>query len=174
MILFSEQQKFKSTFLSIIYIFCIGMIILFLYGILQQVFFTTPFGDKPANTGVLVFSTVILILIIIGFKSTEFIVEITETSINYRWKPFQKKATTIPISSIDSLSLVTINTIALGYRISYKYGTMHLTGGSNGIYIISKGGSKNVIQIRNVEALKEALQKIIPQEKLDLIQKKLR
>lgn len=62
--------------------------ILFIYAIVQQVFFGKPFGNKPAPDIVLIIAGLFFLVLLIFLASIKLTTRITDTGIFYRFSPF--------------------------------------------------------------------------------------
>jgi hypothetical protein len=89
---FKEVQRFKTWWA---WLGVAALNVLFLYAIVQQLFFGKPFGPKPAPDYVLILAELFLLLILIFLISIKLKTRITESGIYYRFFPFQFKETLI-------------------------------------------------------------------------------
>jgi hypothetical protein len=89
---FKEIQRFKTWWA---WIGVAVLNLLFIYAIVQQIFFGTPFGPKPAPDYVLILVELFLLLLFIFLISIKLKTRINDTGIYYHFIPFQFKETLI-------------------------------------------------------------------------------
>ncbi len=109
---FSEVQRFRIKWAWLAVIAING---LFIYAIVQQVFFNIPFGNKPASNFVLVLLEMFLLLLLFFIMSIRLKTFYTEEGIAYQFFPFQFKATTIYWHQLSDAYLREYNSL-------YEYG----------------------------------------------------
>ena len=88
MLEFKEVQKFSQWW---IWVLIIGLGILPIYGIYQQLYLGEPFGDKPMSDMGLVLFAVLMSALIVLFLSVQLKTEITKYEIYFVFFPFLKK-----------------------------------------------------------------------------------
>lgn len=89
---FSETQGFKTWWA---WAGVASLNILFLYGIVQQIFLGIPFGSNPAPDWLLILLEVFLLLFLLFLMSVKLKTTINGTGIYYRFYPFQTRGTLI-------------------------------------------------------------------------------
>ncbi len=99
-ILFSESQRFTQKWLWIAII--IGFAIVF-YGMIEQVFFGIPFGNRPMSNNGLIISNSIFILVGLLMMSMQLKTEIREGGIYYQLFPFHLKMKKIAFDDIEKI-----------------------------------------------------------------------
>lgn len=96
--LFTERQHFKQIWLWVL----LGAIdLLFIYGLIKQIFLGQVFGDTPISNGLLIFLTVAACLLTILFVFLRLDTLINNDGIYYRFLPFQLTYREIPWSRIS-------------------------------------------------------------------------
>ena len=89
---FSEVQRFKIKW-ALLGVMALNII--FIYAIVQQVFFGKAFGSKPAPDLVLIIIELGLLLLLLFLFSIKLKTKITDAGIYFRFYPFQFKETLI-------------------------------------------------------------------------------
>lgn len=155
--LFSEKQRFTQPW---IWVLLIGLNVLFLYGIVQQLIFKIPFGNNPAPDGLLVTFAFIPIAITWLFLRFELTTEITKEAIFFQLKPFQSKKEKIEWTAIEKAYLRTYSPLkeygGWGYRLSSK-GKAYNVRGNQGLQLELKNGKKILIGTQKAADLERVL-----------------
>ena len=143
--IYTESQKFRQWWLFLI---VFGIMLLALWGIIQQLVLGKPFGDNPAPDFVLVgFLVFSLILCYLLFATS------LKTSINsdLLFIKFGFLKRQIPLDHIKSVSIIDYGFVGgWGYRMSKEYGTIYSVSGSKGLFLILKSGQKLVVGTQNI------------------------
>ena len=137
---FTEKQKFTQWW---IWLILIGLSIIPIYGIYEQLIIGNPVGNKPvSDTGMIILSIFIFSFIYFNWYMT-LITEINSDGIKMRFVPFVKK--TIKWSELKSIKIVNYGFVGYGIRLGSKYGTVYNINGNKGLAIELKNGKKYVI-----------------------------
>ena len=120
MINFKEVQRFKIWWA---WLTVIAFNLLFMYAIVQQVFFEKSFGTKPAPDFVLIIIEIFLLLFLFFLFSIKLKTSITHTGIYYRFYPFQFKEILIEWHELKDAYLREYNSL-------YEYGGWGLRTGT--------------------------------------------
>ena len=120
MINFKEVQRFKIWWA---WLTVVAFNLLFMYAIVQQVFFGKSFGSKPAPDLVLIVIEIFLLLFLFFLFSIKLKTSITDTGICYRFYPFQFKETLIEWHELKDAYLREYNSL-------YEYGGWGLRTGT--------------------------------------------
>ena len=120
MINFKEVQRFKIWWA---WLTVVAFNLLFMYAIVQQVFFGKSFGSKPAPDFVLIIIEIFLLLFLFFLFSIKLKTSITDTGIYYRFYPFQFKETLIEWHELQDAYLREYNSL-------YEYGGWGLRTGT--------------------------------------------
>ena len=147
-ILFQEHQSLirSHLFVQIIIIACF---LLGWWGFVQQIVFGIPFGTNPTSD-----IEMILIWIMVGWFIPALMgtacldIEVTQTELRFRYKPFHFSTQVIPCSSIIQADAGTYRSW-YGWGIKFKRGIISYTvSGNEGIYITyltSDGKEKKIL-----------------------------
>ena len=120
MINFKEVQRFKIWWA---WLTVIAFNLLFMYAIVQQVFFEKSFGTKPAPDFVLIIIEISSLLFLFFLFSIKLKTSITHTGIYYRFYPFQFKEILIEWHELKDAYLREYNSL-------YEYGGWGLRTGT--------------------------------------------
>lgn len=135
MTVYNEEQKFDAKLFVFNFLLYASFSSILVYGLIRQVYFNLPFGDKPAPTFIIILVLILNTVIIILFSKATLVTRITDKAVQYKWKPFKSKYSTIPFSDIQSIRVIKFKFIGWGYRISRKYGVAHVAKGRYGILV---------------------------------------
>ncbi|HET6227465.1 MAG TPA: hypothetical protein VFF27_14380, partial [Bacteroidia bacterium] len=102
------------------------------------------------------------------FRFATLVVQINSDSISYRWAPFGKTSNVIKTENIAFVELIKFKFSGLGYRISNRYGIMHVANGNTGILISLKNKKKYLLGVHDVSRASQALSKVLPKEQLQI------
>lgn len=154
---FTEKQKFTQVWIRILFLV---LAILPAYGIIQQIGFGIPFGDRPlSNIGLIIFS--IVLWIILGFLFTSHLkTKIDNDSLSIHFFPFTKKR--IKWTEVASVDFVDYGFVGgWGIRHSSAYGTVYCVKGRTGLLVVLKSGKKLVIGTQREQEIKSLMDKRI-------------
>ena len=152
---FKEKQKFTQWW---IWLILIGLSIIPIYGIYEQLIKGNPVGNKPvSDAGMIILSIFIFGFIYFNWYMT-LITEINDNGIKMRFVPFLKK--NIKWSELKSMKIVNYGFVGYGIRLGSKYGTVYNINGNKGLAIELKNGKKFVIGTQNETELNSTLKKM--------------
>ena len=164
---FKEEQRFTQTWLIIIFIIAIGVpFLLGVYGIIQQIIYKTPLGQRPmSDVGLIIFtiSMFLLTLLIFLIKLTT---KIDEKGIQYQFYPFHfsmKKISWNEISKVGVRTYLPISEFGgWGLRGGFffnkgKEKAINISG-NIGIQLILKNGKKLLIGTQKESEAKNVLE----------------
>lgn len=141
---FKEVQKFAPWVIWLIRGISIPIILLLLWGFIQQVLLGKPFGDKPGSDWVFPVFFCFQLGIWILFERMQLKTEMDKEGVKMNFFPFSKK--NIPWSSIQKAEIINYGFVGgWGVRMGTKYGTVYNTQGKEGLWVRLKDGSKFVI-----------------------------
>lgn len=105
-IYFSEKQRFKQIWLWII---LLGTNLLFIFGLIKQVFFGQQFGDKPESDTELIIATTLTLFLSLFFFNMKLETKIKTDGIYVRFFPFQLKFEYYPWGKLNKVFVRTYN-----------------------------------------------------------------
>lgn len=160
---FKETQRFKQWWIIIILIAIFGI---WIWGIIQQIIFEIPFGNRPvSNLGLILIGIIALLPLILVF-SFKMVTEIRDNGIYYRLFPITRFKKIKP-DEIKEWTVAEYNPVkefgGWGLRFSFrkKGGKAINMAGKMGLRIILTSGKKILIGTQNPEGIKEAMKKLI-------------
>ena len=147
--LFKEEQKFTQWW---IWVLLIGVALIPIYGIKQQIIDGEPFGNKPMSDVGLVISILVSLALLAMFWFFKLTTIITKNNIIMKWFPFANK--TIEWKDIESAKVVNYGFVGgWGVRYSLKYGMVYNIAGNKGLAIKPKNGKKYLIGTQKREEM---------------------
>ncbi len=154
---FKEEQKFTQWWLWVI---VVGMAVIPLFGIYQQIILDKPIGDKPmSDLGLIVFTGFTFALIVMMWR-LRLKTEIDNKEIRVKLRPFSNK--TIEWKEVDSAEIIQYGFIGgWGLRLWTKYGTVYNTGGNKGLALVLKNGKKYLIGTQRDIELKTFITRVL-------------
>lgn len=160
--LFSERQRFKQLWLWAVLIGIDGLI---LYGLIRQVFFGEPFGNKPASNEQLLAATVVVLLVTLLFAFLRLDTAIREDGIYYRFLPFQPRYKKISWDRVSKASVRKYHPIAeyggWGLRLGlFGKGQAFNVSGDKGLQLVYDNGKKFLLGTQRPQEMEAALQQI--------------
>lgn len=172
-ILFSEIQRFDQPWMRIpLYLLVIGNILLFSYGLYNQLIIGEPWGNNPmSDTGLIIvaiFTLFIWIGIFLLFQKSKLITNIGTESIQFRYPPFINKDRTIDLNEVKHMEIRKYKPLweygGYGIRTSLRRGKAYNVRGNLGLQLYLKSGKKILIGTQRKEQLDWALKKIQKEE----------
>jgi hypothetical protein len=154
---FTERQKLKIKGMWFVYLMLSCALLLFIYGVIQQVILHKPFGDKPAPDYLLIGGTVVIVLLLVSMSISRLETLITRETVSYRWAPF-KKFTTINWSDVQQADVFDFGFVGAGYRYT-PHGTVHTAGSTKGLRLKMTWGKTLIIGTKKPEELEAFLAK---------------
>jgi len=137
---FTEVQRFKIWWA---WIAVAALNVLFIFALVQQVFFGKPFGTKPAPDVVLIFIESILLLFILFLFSIKLKTRINHIGIRYRFYPYQFKETCIEWHELKDAYIREYNSF-------FEYGGWGIRTGGNkfGKAVNTSSSSRKGLQLQ--------------------------
>lgn len=160
---FREEQQFRQRWIWVILIVVLLVTIIpFGYGMIQQLIYGKPWGDRPmSDTGLLILGTLSIALavgLLYLFYKMKLITEVREGEIYLRFFPFTRM--TIPFRDIEKFEAVQYRPIVdyggWGIRFGRK-GKAYNVSGNRGVMLHLKGGKNFLIGSRRPEELHQAI-----------------
>jgi hypothetical protein len=163
---FKEEQRFTQT--SLIFILIIILIVplvIGIYGVIQQIIYKTPFGDKPMSDVGLIFFTISMLLLTLLIFFIKLVTRIDEKGIHYQFFPFHFSTKKIPWNEISKIGVRTYLPISEfggwglrgGFFFNKGKGKAVNISGDIGIQLILKNGEKLLIGTQKKEAVNAVL-----------------
>ena len=172
-ILFQEEQKFSQWWLWIILMISfLAVIIPFAAGIYTQEVLHKPFGNNPTDTGTLIITFSISLIIISGiiflFAKSRLKTTIDNQGISVRFFPFINKWKRITPGEIEKWEVRNYNAIleygGYGVKTSLKRGKVYNVSGNVGLQLHFKNGKKLLIGTQKKQAISYAMAKLMNTE----------
>jgi hypothetical protein len=171
---FTEEQKFKSTFVWLI-MFPVWAVlnVVFGIGLYKQLTLGQPWGDEPMSDSGLVLVTIAINLIVIGTALMMFkirmVVEIRESGLYYRYPPFIIKEKKISREEIERFEVRQYKPIqeygGWGFRQRSRRfrnaGLAYNVSGNIGLQLYLKNGKKILFGTQRKEAIGSAMNKMM-------------
>ena len=140
-VVFREEQRFTQWWL---WLLLGGILLIPVYGIVQQVVFNEPFGDNPMSDLGLVIIFFLNLGICIFLWMLKLQTSITKDEIRISYPPLAKKQ--IRWSEVEKAQIVKYSPfIGYGLRIWTPYGTVYNVKGNRGLSLILKNGKKYMV-----------------------------
>ena len=158
-ILFREKQYFRGRHTIPFYVLLLGLILLFAYGIFQQLVLRKPFCDKPATDGLLIAGALLPLSLLLLFHFCFLETQLTREGVYYRWSPFRKKFHFIRWSDLKKAEMLDYGFVGYGWRLT-GHGTVYTLGGKTGLHLVKKSGSRLTLGTRQPEKMREALMQV--------------
>lgn len=154
--LFFEIQKFRKWWL---WITMLGVNSIFVYGLIQQIFLSKPFGNNPmSNTGLSLAAFFMLILSLLVFKM-RMETQIKPDGIYLRFFPFHFKYKFFPWSDINKAYVRQYNPIKEYGGWGLRVGAFNVSG-NMGLQLEFKNGKALLIGSQKPEEVKHILIKL--------------
>jgi hypothetical protein len=171
---FTEEQKFRSTFVWLI-MFPVWAIVNIVFGIglYKQLGLGQPWGDEPMPDTGLIIVTIAVNLIVIGsallMLKTKMIIEIRESGLFYRYPPFIIKEKKISQEEIERYEVRQYKPIreygGWGFRQRkrgfHNAGLAYNVSGNIGLQLYLKNGKKILFGTQRKEAIGSAIKKLM-------------
>lgn len=138
---FKEVQRFTQWWL---WALLVGITLIPIYGVIQQVVFGQSFGDNPMSDAGLLIFLVLMLVFDYCFWMLRLITEIDSTTIKINFFPLTKRE--IQWSEVETYQIVDYGFIGgWGIRLGTKYGTVYNTKGKTGLALELTNGTKYCI-----------------------------
>jgi uncharacterized integral membrane protein len=161
--LFRESQSLRRWLLWLPFL---ALTLLFVWGIIRQEVFHTPFGDKPAPSIILAVLALFMGILAYLFLAAQLDVEIHNDSIRYRYFPFVPSWRTVRAVDVQSAYVRTYHPIleygGWGYRAMPGFmgkGKALNISGNQGIQLVFTDGARLLLGTRRPADAKQALEK---------------
>jgi len=173
-LLFKEEQRFTQKWLWILIISAsLFSVLSTLYGIYSQEILGKSWGNKPADTNVLVIILLFEMLFMGGlvllFLKMKLQVEIKPDGINFRFPPLIRKWKSIEKDEIDRFEVRTYRPVleysGWGIKGSAKNKAYNIKG-NTGLQLYLKNGKKILIGTQQKHAIEYAMKKFMQTEKI--------
>ena len=143
MVMFQEKQYFRQTWLVLLFL---GMNLMFLYGVIQQIIFREPWGNNPAPDGVLIAIWLLMLGLTILFMLMNLNTQIDEVGIWFSFFPLMANPRLIKWEEVATMEIRTCKPIrefgGWGLRYGAKGLKAYTTSGKYGLEVHTKGGKK--------------------------------
>jgi len=150
---FKEKQKFTQWWL---WILNLGILLIPIYGIVQQVIYKKSFGDSPmSDIGLFIF-LFFMILFNYFFWILELETTIDENGIHYRFPPLRSKLKTIPWNAIKKAYIRKYNPVLEYGGWGVKRGARNVKG-NIGLQLELKNGKKLLIGTQKKDEMERVL-----------------
>ena len=161
-ILFNEQQRFKQWWLWLI---LLGINATLLFGLYNQLFNNSQFGDKPMDDSTLLIVSILTLAISVLFFCFRLDTRIDEEGVYVRFFPFHLSYRHYSWESISNAAVRQYNPISeyggWGLRLG-MFGKAYNVSGNYGLQLIFPDRQKLLIGTGKPEKLKKALEKLDP------------
>lgn len=155
-ILFKETQRFTQWY---IWILLFGMLLIPVYGIIQQLVYKEPFGDNPmSDVGLVIFFFGMLAFCVL-FRIMQLKTIVTKEKITAHFIPLFSK--TIALENVAHAEIVTYGFVGYGIRFSKTYGTVYNIKGNKGIALTLTNKKKFLIGTQQPHQLDDVIQSVI-------------
>lgn len=134
-----------------------GIMLLALWGTIQQLVFGKTFGDNPAPDAFLVGFLIVTVILCYLLIATSLKIRIDSENVFVKFGFIKRQ---IPIHKIKSVSLIDYGFVGgWGYRMTKEYGTIYSVSGSKGLYLVLQNGGKLVVGTQNIDELQRFIDK---------------
>lgn len=167
---FFECQYFRQWWLWTI---LLGISALFIFGLIQQLYFGLPWGDRPMSNAMLICFTILVCGILLLFWLTRLETRISNDGIAVRFFPFIFQYKIFSWNELSSVQLRKYSAIrefgGWGLRWGlFGRGSAYIVRGDQGLQLIFKSGKKLLIGTQNEEALRRALDHYYPNKNAEI------
>ena len=166
---FEEKQKIRQKWLIGIVLFSSAVIIIvFGYGIYNQIFLGKPFGNNPSSDSGLIAISFLMLFVAVGIPmlllGSYLEIKVFQDGIYFRYIPFIRKFRRINFAAIQSFVIRKYKPIrefgGWGIRFGFKEKSiMYNVSGNMGIELVLKDGKKIILGTQRPEELQAALTK---------------
>jgi hypothetical protein len=168
-VLFREVQRFHQRWLWVLVILgALALIGLFGYGMVQQLVFDKPWGDRPMSDTALAVTGTLLILLEIGFialfATMKLITEVRSDGLYIRFVPFHLSFRRIPLEDLAGVEARTYSPIKEygGWGIRFgRGGRAYNVSGNRGVRIDYATGRHILIGSQRADELAQAISSIL-------------
>lgn len=157
-LVFEEEQRFTQWWL---WLLLGGVLLIPIYGIIQQMVFKQPFGNNPMSDLGLIIFFIGMLAFCVFFWWMRLQTTITKDKIIINFPPLAKKR--ILWSEVEQAQIVKYNPlIGYGLRIWTPHGTVYNVKGNRGLFLILKNGKKYMIGTQRHRELEDIIQTLLP------------
>lgn len=150
---FTEKQKFTQWW---VWVILIGIAAIAIIGIVKQLIFKEPFGDKPMSDLGLVLFAVLVFVFVSFFIIMRLDTVIDRSGIKMHFVPLVKKE--VKWEDVKSLSVVNYGFVGgWGIRFGSSYGTIYNVKGKMGLAIELKNDKKFLIGTQKPEEIQKII-----------------
>lgn len=163
--LYRETQRLRNTWYSALTIvITVGVLVLMLWGVIQQIVLDKPFGSMPSSDPALIAIT-LFVGLICGIVSWlmwagRMETEIDQESVRVRFFPFHSSPVTTRWERVQEIELRKFRPLTdfggYGIRMMHK-GTAYNVSGSYALKLVLKSGNKVIVGTQQAEVLQEFL-----------------
>lgn len=162
MLVFQEIQRLRQWWILVFQLTVLGLIS---YGLISQLIFNIPFGDKPISDSVLILIAILIYLFMLTLFSIKLETMISPKGIQFGFKPFQRKGISYSWNEIQSIEVSKYNPLSdfggWGWRISLKgKGQAYTISGNQGILIKLKNGKVRLVGTKKPDEVERVLSQI--------------
>ncbi|MFN8280158.1 MAG: hypothetical protein U0V49_07730 [Saprospiraceae bacterium] len=159
-----ERQSFRQWWLWTI---LFGTAALFIYGLVHQLYFGLPWGDRPMSNAMLIGFTILVCGILLLFWLTTLETIISKDGIAVRFFPFILRYKNFSWNELSTVQLREYSAIREfgGWGLRWGFfgrGSAYIVRGDRGLQLIFKNGKKLLIGTQKEEALRRALDHFYP------------
>ncbi len=156
-IIFEEEQRFTQWWL---WLLMGAMLLIPIYGIVQQIVLKEPFGDNPMSD----LGLIIIFIAMLSFCGFFWLIRlqttITNDEITINFPPLAKKR--ILWSEVEQAQIVKYSPlIGYGLRIWTPHGTVYNVKGNRGLFLILKNGKKYMIGTQKHREVEDIIQTLL-------------
>jgi hypothetical protein len=173
-VLFREEQKYDQWWfwLMLMAAFAVSVGPVW-YGLIYQVRTGQPWGDEPSSNGELVLIaslvTVLMVGILMLFKTLRLQVEIGEDEIRFRYPPLVRKWRKITREEIEKFEVGRYRPVRAygGWGIRYgfrKFGRALTVNGTTGLKLFLKNGKIVLLGTQRAQAIAYAMNKMMKRD----------
>jgi hypothetical protein len=166
--LFREEQGFRQGWFWCIPTAILAlMVILFGYGLYQQLLLGRPWGNNPLPNGWLLATSLFAILIptlaLVLLASARLVVEVRPEALRVRFAPFHRRPRTFDLAQIESAEARTYRPIVEygGWGLRWSFGgrgSAYSVSGNKGVQLLLQDGRRLLIGSRRPEELARAIE----------------
>ena len=137
---FIETQKLNQKW---VFFILFGVVGLFVFAVIEQVFFGISFGNKPAPNSILILCALIPLMSILLLYYLRLKTCFDANGIEINFTPLAQKK--ITWEDVKSMEIIKYDFVGFGLRFTFKYGTVYNTSGNIGLLIWLNNGKKIMI-----------------------------
>lgn len=160
---FREEQKFHQPWIwTLLMVMTLAAVILFGYGMIKQLVFGQPWGDRPMSDSALAIVGPLVILFTIGmtylFLKLKLVTEVRDEGLYIRFFPLSRQI--IRYENIEESDVRTYRPLKEygGWGIRYgRKGKAYNVSGNRGVQLKLSGGKKLLIGSQQPEKLADAI-----------------